>query len=168
LHATDADGIGKIDVYANSTLIGTVAGNDEVSDYQFTWSNVPAGSYSLTAVATANGGATTTSSPVPITVSSGSSSGACSSLTLSRTFFYSGGPASTWQITVTAPNDTCTWTASIDQSWLVLNNTAGPTTISGTGSGTVILQTIDNGTGSLRYGTFTIGGVAYQVTQESF
>lgn len=167
LNAIDADGgISKIDLYANSTLIGTVAGSTETSSYQFTWSNVPAGSYALTAIATDTGGATTTSSPISITVGDGSSPGACPSLTLSRTFFYSGGPQSTWQITVTAPNSGCTWTASIDQSWLVLNDTAGPTTISGTGSRTVILQTLDNSTGALRNGTFTIGGTAYKVTQE--
>ena len=81
---------------------------------------------------------------------------------------YSGGPASDWTITVTAPNSTCTWTASIDQSWLLLNGQTGPATISGTGSGTVRLQTTDNHTGAYRYGTFTIGGVAYKVTQEPY
>jgi hypothetical protein len=94
--------------------------------------------------------------------------GQCGSLTLSQTSFYSGGPASTWQIVVTAPSATCTWTASIDQSWLLLNGVAGPTTISGTGSGQVTLQTSDNRTGANRIGTFTIGGTVYKVTQEPY
>jgi hypothetical protein len=93
-------------------------------------------------------------------------SNACSSVSLSQTSFYSGGPASDWHVTVTAPEDTCTWTAAIDQSWLLLNGVAGPATISGTGSQTLELQTLDNGTGAFRYGTFTIAGVTYKVTQE--
>jgi Big-like domain-containing protein/beta-propeller repeat-containing protein len=167
-NATDDTSIAKVDFYANSTLIGTVAGNYEVSDYSFTWSNVPAGTYTLTAIATDDQGATTTSAPVSITVGDAPQSQQCSSLTLSQTYFYSGGPSSTWQITVTAPSTTCTWTASIDQSWLVLNDLTGPAMISGTGSGQVKLQTLDNQTGAYRYGTFTIGGVAYKVTQEPF
>lgn len=92
--------------------------------------------------------------------------GQCGNLTLSQTSFYSGGPASDWHFTMTPPNNTCTWTASIDQSWLLLNGAGGPATITGIGPQTVELQTLDNGTGALRYGTFTIGGVTYKVTQE--
>jgi hypothetical protein len=99
---------------------------------------------------------------------SGFSQSQCSSVTLSQSSFYSGGPSSNWQVSVTAPNDTCTWTASIDQSWLVLNGVTGPTTITGTGSGQITLQTLDNHTGAFRYGTFTVGGVSYTVTQEYY
>jgi hypothetical protein len=169
INALDDTKVAKIDLYANSTLIGTVPGSFEVSDYSFTWSNVAAGSYTLTAVASDGSGASTTSAPVSITVNGGAPpSDQCSSLTLSQTSFYSGGPASKWTITVTAPTDTCTWTASIDQAWLALNGVTGPTTISGTGSGKVTLQTLDNRTGAMRFGTFTIGGTAYRVTQEPF
>jgi hypothetical protein len=89
-------------------------------------------------------------------------------VTLSQATFYSGGPAATWIVTVTAPTSTCTWTASIDQSWLLLNNAAGPVTISGTGSGSIRLATTDNRTGAFRFGSFTIGGRSYKVTQENF
>jgi hypothetical protein len=48
----------------------------------------------------------------------------------------------------------------------VLNAVAGPTTISGTGSGVISLLTTDNRTGAFRFGTFTIAGTSYKVTQE--
>ena len=50
--------------FAGTTLIGT----DTSSPYGVTWSNVAAGSYSLTAVAQDNAGATTTSAARHITV----------------------------------------------------------------------------------------------------
>lgn len=69
-NASDSDGtVTKVDFYANSTLLGT----STTAPYGFTWSNVPAGTYSLTAIATDNGGATTTSSAVSITVTNPSS-----------------------------------------------------------------------------------------------
>jgi hypothetical protein len=64
--ATDADGtIAKVDFFAGSSLLGTAT----AAPYQLTWSNVPPGSYALTAVATDDDGASTTSSVVSITVS---------------------------------------------------------------------------------------------------
>jgi hypothetical protein len=66
--AADSDGtVSKVDFYQGSTLLGT----DTTSPYSYTWTDVAAGSYSLTADATDNGGATTTSSAVNITVSGG-------------------------------------------------------------------------------------------------
>jgi len=63
--AADNDGtVSKVDFFNGSTLLGT----DTSAPYGFTWSNVPAGTYSLTAVATDNATATTTSSAVSITV----------------------------------------------------------------------------------------------------
>src|SRR5204862_484060 len=63
--AADADGtVAKVDFFAGTTLIGT----DTSSPYSISWSNVAAGSYSLTAVATDNAGATTTSAARTITV----------------------------------------------------------------------------------------------------
>ncbi|MFC4535965.1 glycoside hydrolase family 48 protein [Sphaerisporangium dianthi] len=64
--AADSDGtVSKVDFYQGSTLLGT----DTSSPYTYSWTNVAAGSYSLTAKATDNSGASTTSSPVGITVS---------------------------------------------------------------------------------------------------
>ena len=63
--ASDADGtIARVDLYANNALINT----DASTPYTFSWTNVPAGRYTLTAVATDNSGAETTSLPVTVTV----------------------------------------------------------------------------------------------------
>jgi hypothetical protein len=49
---------------ANGAPVGTAL----TSPYAFTWNNVPAGTYTVTAVATDDDGAVTTSAPVTITV----------------------------------------------------------------------------------------------------
>ncbi len=67
LTATATDSVGtitKVDFYQGSTLIGTVT----TAPYSFAWNNVPAGNYTLTAVATNDGGGTTTSAPVAIKI----------------------------------------------------------------------------------------------------
>jgi chitodextrinase len=64
-NASDSDGtIARVDFYRGTTLIGS----DSASPYSFTWGGVAAGSYSLTAVAVDDGGATTTSAPRSVTV----------------------------------------------------------------------------------------------------
>ncbi|HYC87245.1 MAG TPA: cellulase family glycosylhydrolase [Chryseosolibacter sp.] len=63
--ASDSDGtISSVSFYHGSTLIAT----DNTSPYSVSWSNVAAGSYSLTARATDNSGLTTTSAARSITV----------------------------------------------------------------------------------------------------
>ena len=63
--AADSDGtITKVEFFQGATLLG----EDTSSPYSFTWNNVAAGSYSLTAKATDNASATTTSAPIAITV----------------------------------------------------------------------------------------------------
>ena len=63
--ASDSDGtVAKVDFYSGSTLLGT----DTDAPYQLSWPSVPAGTYNLTAVATDDRGASTTSSTVSITV----------------------------------------------------------------------------------------------------
>jgi hypothetical protein len=63
--AADANGtVTKVDFYAGTTLLGT----DTTSPYSFVWNNAPVGAYSLTARATDNSGAVTTSAAVAITV----------------------------------------------------------------------------------------------------
>jgi hypothetical protein len=64
-NASDADGtVAKVDFYNGTTLLGT----DTTAPYTYSWTGVAAGTYSLTAKATDNGGAATTSTPVGITV----------------------------------------------------------------------------------------------------
>jgi hypothetical protein len=64
--ATDADGkVTRVDFYSGSTVIGSAT----TSPFSTTWSNVAAGTYSLTAVAQDNANAKTTSAAVAVTVS---------------------------------------------------------------------------------------------------
>lgn len=65
--ASDSDGnVARVDFYAGASLIGS----DTTSGYQVSWTNVPAGTYTLTARATDNEGAATTSGAVTVTVGS--------------------------------------------------------------------------------------------------
>ncbi|WPV67923.1 glycosyl hydrolase family 18 protein [Chitinophaga sp. LS1] len=87
--AADADGsVTKVEFYNGSTLLGT----STASPYTYSWASVAAGTYSLTAKATDNSGAATTSSTVTITVGGGSTGGNCSGVaTWTATDIYLGG-----------------------------------------------------------------------------
>jgi hypothetical protein len=66
--ATDSDGtVTRVDFHAGSTLIG----NDTSAPYELAWMNPAAGTYTLTARAVDNLGASTTSTPVRVTITSG-------------------------------------------------------------------------------------------------
>ena len=72
--ASDADGsVSKVGFYNGSTLLSEVT----AAPYSYTWSNVAAGTYSITAKATDNSGAATTSAAVSITVSGSTGTGNC-------------------------------------------------------------------------------------------
>ncbi len=63
--AGDTDGsVSSVAFFANGSQVGT----SNISPFGFNWTNVAAGSYTLTAVATDNLGLSTTSAPVQITV----------------------------------------------------------------------------------------------------
>jgi F5/8 type C domain/Bacterial Ig domain/Secretion system C-terminal sorting domain len=63
--AADTDGtISKVDFYNGNTLLGS----DATSPYSYSWTNVPAGNYTISAVATDNGGLTTTSATRSVSV----------------------------------------------------------------------------------------------------
>jgi uncharacterized repeat protein (TIGR02059 family) len=65
-NSTDADGkVSLVEFYNGTTKLGSVT----TAPYTFTWTSVPEGTYSLTAVATDNLSAKTTSQAVAITVS---------------------------------------------------------------------------------------------------
>jgi RHS repeat-associated protein len=67
-NAADQDGsIARVDFFQGTTAIGTATS----APYTFNWTNVAQGSYALTAVATDNDGAMTTSAVVNVTVNSG-------------------------------------------------------------------------------------------------
>jgi chitodextrinase len=72
--ASDADGsVTKVEFYNGSTKLGEATS----SPYTYTWTNVAAGSYNLTAKATDNSAKTTTSSIVSIVVGGGTNTGGC-------------------------------------------------------------------------------------------
>jgi chitinase len=72
--ASDADGtVSKVGFYNGSTLLSEVT----AAPYSYTWSNVAAGNYTITAKATDNAGAVTVSSAATITVGSGGNTGNC-------------------------------------------------------------------------------------------
>ena len=65
--ASDSDGtVSRVDFYRGSTQIGS----DSSSPYSMSWTNVAAGTYSLTAIAVDDDGATRTSPAVSVTVNS--------------------------------------------------------------------------------------------------
>jgi GH18 family chitinase/chitodextrinase len=73
--ATDSDGtINRVEFYNGALLLGT----DNSSPYSFTWTNVAAGSYTLSTKAVDNGGASGTSSSVTVTITGGTDN--CASL----------------------------------------------------------------------------------------
>ena len=68
--AGDTDGtVARVDFLAGTTVVGSAF----AAPYSFSWTNVPAGGYSVSARAVDNLGATTTSASATITVSPGSS-----------------------------------------------------------------------------------------------
>ncbi|MDY8134515.1 Ig-like domain-containing protein [Aquimarina sp. 2201CG5-10] len=70
--ASDANGtVTLVEFFQGTTKLG----QDTTAPYSFTWSGAPQGTYSLTAVATDNDGATTTSTPVSVRVRNGGGSG---------------------------------------------------------------------------------------------
>ncbi len=67
--ALDADGnIGKVEFFAGNTSLGTHTG--AVGPWSVRWNNIPAGTHTLTAKATDDKGAVTTSGPVDLKVKS--------------------------------------------------------------------------------------------------
>jgi hypothetical protein len=102
----------------------------------------------------AAGNTATASSTVTV-----SNSTSCSSVTLSKTSFYSGAPESNWKVSVTAAAG-CAWTVTPDASWIVIGGA------SGIGNGTFSIKVLANTTGVFRTGHFTIAGTTYTVKQE--
>ncbi|MDD5687375.1 MAG: FG-GAP-like repeat-containing protein [Elusimicrobia bacterium] len=69
--ASDSDGtVSKVEFFNGTTLIGT----DTSSPYSYTWNPVPAGTYSITATATDNSGATAITAAQIVIITNGSAS----------------------------------------------------------------------------------------------
>ena len=76
--ASDSDGtVARVDFYQGLTLLFS----DTTSPYGYTWTNVAAGSYQVTAVARDDDGATRTSTAMPVTVNSATNQAPAVSLT---------------------------------------------------------------------------------------
>lgn len=87
-NASDADGsVTKVEFFNGGTKLGEVA----ASPWTFTWTNVGNGSYTITAKATDNRGAVTTSSPVTVVVGTGGGNNCNGINTWSATQVYTGG-----------------------------------------------------------------------------
>ena len=76
--AADANGsVTKVEFFNGTTLLGT----STTAPYNFTWANVPAGVYTLTAKATDNEGVVTTSAPVMVFAATANNTAANVSIT---------------------------------------------------------------------------------------
>ena len=131
-------------------------GRSSSTPYTVVESGVATGTYTLTATAYDNGGASTTSSPITITVDPH-----CSHFTVAPntlTVGPEGGPAT---ISVTTQSD-CHWTAS-PGSWATLA-TGSP----GTGSGTVTYATSSHYEFGGRSNTIVVAGQAVTLVQNGF
>lgn len=119
--ASDSDGsVTNVAFLAN----GTKLADDATAPYSFAWNNVPAGSYSLAAVATDNSGSSTTSAVVNVTVSAN---------TAAPTVFAKapapGNVTALTQITVTFSKDV----QGVNAADLLINGNAA-TSVTGSGS----------------------------------
>ena len=165
-NAIDSDGtIAKIEFYNGSTLLGS----NNASSYSYTWSNVAAGSYSITAVATDNSGATTMSSAVNVVVyavpqkatltkqGAGSSNQTITLGSAINSFSYAWANAST--VTVTG----------MPAGVLVdINNTTKTVSISGTPTVTGVFKftvsTVGGSPDSTRSGSITVNDLATEIS----
>jgi hypothetical protein len=76
-NASDDASVSKVDFYNGTTLLGT----DTSSPYSFSWTNVAAGTYSLTTKATDNLGAVGNSAAISVTVNTASNPAPTTSIT---------------------------------------------------------------------------------------
>jgi hypothetical protein len=123
--ASDSDGtIASVAFYNGAILLGT----DTTAPYAYTWTGVTAGSYSLTAQATDNGGAVSTSAVAVITVTSGIS-------------IWTGGVNNNW-------NNTNNWLGgilpSVDANGSIIGATNTITIQNGANKPTVNVPTMPN------------------------
>jgi len=135
--AADSDGmVTKVEFFNGTTLLG----QSTIAPYQYSWSDVAAGSYALTAKATDNSGASTTSASVNVVVT------ALPVITSATSVSGEVGVVFSYQITAT--NDPTSFSATGLPSGLSIDTTTGA--ISGTPA--------SNGTSSVTIGATNAGG----------
>ncbi|SER63789.1 glycoside hydrolase family 48 protein [Lentzea albida] len=150
--AQDADGtIAKVDFYAGTTLVAT----DTSAPFTGTWTSAPAGDHSITARATDNRGATTTSAPAAVKVLSGPAVLASPSAVSVKQ-----GQTATFDVSLaTAPSQPVTVTITGSGS-TDLTVSPATLTLSGTAKQTVTVTSANNG-GALGTATFTASATGY-------
>ncbi len=142
--ATDADGsIAKVEFFSGNVLLGT----DTTAPYSYNWSNVRAGSYSITAKAYDDKGATATAGAVNVTVTSTMNQPPVLAITapIDGTVFTVGSDI-TAEVTATDPDGNITKVEFYVESFLLATDTTAP--YSATSS-------------NVPAGTYTITAVAY-------
>ncbi len=130
--ASVSDGtVSQVDFYANHILVGT----STTAPYTFTWDNVAAGGYLLTAVATTDQGATAASNAIEVTVTGAENqapvivSPASSDADLVTPYSYgdliegTSDPATKTRLRVTANDDGAE--SNLTYTWTVLDKPAG-------------------------------------------
>jgi hypothetical protein len=125
--ASDSDGtVAKVEFFNGATKLGEAT----AAPYTFTWSSVPAGSYTVTARATDNLGGTTTSAAATITVSSGANTPPQVALTYPDANSANWGFKPTITLTASAsdpdPQGRVTTVEFLDGSKLIASDTTAP------------------------------------------
>jgi hypothetical protein len=150
--AQDTDGtIAKVEFYANDELIAT----DTTAPFTGSWTTAPAGDHRITAKATDNRGAATTSSPAMVKVLAGPAV-----LATPSTLNVRQGQTATFDVSLaTAPSQPVTVTIAGSGS---PDLTAAPTTLTFTSAAkqTVTVTSANNG-GDLATATFTASATGY-------
>jgi hypothetical protein len=137
-NAADADGtVARVDFYQGSTLVGS----DATAPYSVTWSNVPAGSYTLTARATDDDGAVMTSAARTITVSAANQPPAVSLTAPANGSTYTAPASITVSATASDTDGTVVRVDFYQGSTLIGSDTSSPFTITwgNVGAGTYTL-----------------------------
>jgi regulation of enolase protein 1 (concanavalin A-like superfamily) len=155
--ASDGDGsISRVDFYRGTTLVKS----DTTSPYTASWSSAPAGTYSLTAVAFDNEGASTTSAPVSVTVNgSGNQQPVVSFLSPSNGATFTAGATVAIEAAASDSDGTISRVDLYRGSTLMKSDTTAPYTYSWTGAtaGThTLTATARDNSGATRTATITI------------
>ena len=163
--AGDVDGsITRVDFYAGSQLVGS----DTSTPFSTTWSSAPAGTYSLTAVATDNAGAQTTSQAVAVTVGAATNKPPTVSISIPATGTSYTAPAN---ITITAAAaDTDGTVTRVDfyaGTQLVGSDTSAPYTVtwSSVATGTYSLTAVATDNAGVKTTSQAVGVTVFAATQ---